>query len=130
MKPNHQYEPIQTKYTLCKGIEDLYPYEIELPAPPPAEQIINYGLPPDEQVFQRVVIPKEIKALNNLPREAAFAAIERSLEMTAFVEKMWFKFTFGEWQYINGRALHISPTYWFYLNFWKLDAGLPFAYKT
>lgn len=125
MKPNHQYEPIQTKYTLCKGIEDLYPYEIELPAPPPAEQIINYGLPPDEQVFQRVVIPKEIKALNNLPREAAFAAIERSLEMTAFVEKMWFKFTFGEWQYINGRALHISPTYWFYLNFWKLDAGLP-----
>lgn len=125
MKPNHQYEPIQTKYTLCKGIEDLYPYEIELPAPPPAEQIINYGLPPDEQVFQRVVIPKEIKALNNLPREAAFAAIERSLEMTAFVEKMWFKFTFGEWQYINGRALHISPTYWFYLNFWKLDIGFP-----
>lgn len=118
-------EAIQTKYTLCKGIEDLYPYELELPTPPPAHEIINYGLPKSEQVFRRVVIPKDVQRLNMLPREQAIAAAEANPEIAEFIERMWYKFTYGEWQYINGKALHISPTYWFYLNFWKLDAGLP-----
>lgn len=127
----YKYEPIQTKYTLCTGIDDLYPYEIELPSPPKEKDIINYGLPPEEQVFQRVHIPKEVRQLNNLPREEAFKIAEANPEISQFIEKMWFKFTYGEWQYINGKALYISPTYWFYLNFWKMDVGLPkFRYDT
>lgn len=120
-----KYEAIQTDYTLCKDIEDLYPYELKLPAPPKPEDIINYGLPAEQQLFKRVEVPKIIKDLNYVSRDEAFKRVEQSPELTAFIEKMWYKFTFGEWQYINGKALHISPTYWFYLNFWKLDTGFP-----
>jgi len=118
-------EKIQTKYTLCKGIDDLYPYEVELPPPPPEKEIINYGLPKSEQTFKRTFVPKEIMRLGNMLREDAIKVVEANPEMQAFIEKMWYKFTYGEWQYINGKALHISPTYWFYLNFWKMDVGLP-----
>ena len=79
-------EAIQTKYTLCKGIEDLYPYELELPAPPPAHEIINYGLPKSEQVFRRVVIPKEVQRLNMLPREQAIAAAEANPDTAVMFE--------------------------------------------
>lgn len=116
---------IVTRYTLCKDIEDLYPYELVLPDPPNEKEIINYGLPKDQQTFKRVIVPKEIIQLNKLPREEAIQIVESNPEMMDFIHKMWYKFTYGEWQYINGIALHISPTYWFYLNFWKMDIGYP-----
>jgi len=118
-------EHIQTEYTLCKDIEDIYPYQLVLPNPPLPQNIINYGLPKEEQIFRRTIVPKEILRLNTLPREEAIAEAELNPEYMRFIELMWYKFTYGEWQYINGKALHISPTYWFYLNFWKLDSGLP-----
>lgn len=116
----------QQQVTLCKDIDDLYPYEVTLPdAPKDVTGIANYGLPKDQQVFRRVEIPAKIKKLNLLPLEEATAAAEVDEEICAFIEQMWQKFTYGEFQFINGELIYISPTYWFFLNFWKMDIGLP-----
>ena len=125
LKFNHYQEPV-TEYELCKGIDDIYPYQLKLPAPPKPEQIINFGKPVHEQMFQRTILPKEIKQLNYIPREEAIKAVDNTPEYADFVESMWHKMVFGEWQYINGKPIHISPTYWLYLSFWNVsDKGLP-----
>ena len=125
LKFNH-YEDIRTEYELCKGIEDIWPYQLKLPPPPKPEEILNFGKPIHEQTLQRVVMPKEIKQLNYMPRDEAIRITDNTPEYADFIESMWYKMVFGEWQYIQGKAFHISPTYWFYLNFWNVsDKGLP-----
>jgi len=125
LKQKFKYKKYQRKVTLLKDIDDIFPYEVTLPALGDEKEIINYGLPPEEQVFRRVEVPKRIKQLSLLPIEEAAKIAESEPAICDFIEKMWHKFTFGEHQYINGEPIWISPTYWFYLNFWKMDTGLP-----
>ena len=131
-KSRTKYE-FQQKIMLLKGIADIMPYELTLPDPPSTDKIVNYGLPPEQQYFQYEQHPAELIALDKqyksgiITREEAVAAVERSDYLSEFVEKMWRKRTGEEqeWQLINGRLIHIPPTYWFYLNFWNLNIGLP-----
>ena len=120
-----KYKKYQQDVTLLKGIDDIWPYQLHLPGCPPIETITGYGKHPSEQVFQRVQVPPEIKKLNQLSREKAIEAAANSLEITTFIAKMWYHRMYGDFQFINGEPIHISPTYWFYLNFWKMDVGLP-----
>lgn len=121
----YNYRPYQKTVKLCKDLNDIWPYDLILPDCPPLHTITNYGLPPSEQVFHRVKLPQNIKKLNFLPREEAIRISEADPEISAFIAKMWYHFKYGDFQYINGEPMHISPTYWFYLNFWKLDDGFP-----
>lgn len=125
LKIKFKYKKYQQKVTLLKDIDDIFRYEVTLPDLPPVETITNYGLHPDEQVFKRVDIPKKIKRLNLLPLEEAAKIAQSDSEIADFIEAMWHKFTFGDFQYINGEPIWIPPTYWFFLNFWKMDTGLP-----
>lgn len=127
----YQYRPYKKHVTLCKDIKDLFPYQLTLPDCPPIETITGYGKHPSEQVFQRVKIPHKIKKLNFLPREDAIKIAESDTEISQFIAKMWFHFKFGDFQFINGEPMHISPTYWFFLNFWDVGGELPeFRYDT
>lgn len=127
----YNYQPYRQEVTLLSGIDDIEPYQLKLPDPPPIEEFINYGLPPDSQYFKRIELPVELKILDKkvktgqLKRKDAIAHIESSKELCDFVESLWHKRIHGEFQIINGVPLHISPTYWGYLNFWEMNIGLP-----
>lgn len=135
------YKPFQQNITLLQGIADIEPYHLKLPDPPPLHEFVNYGLAPKDQVFQRVKMPDELqKILKDVRvgiwpgedklsqmevRQRAVKAIEADKKLSDFVEMLWLKRLTGEWQLINGIPIHISPTYWFYLNFWEMNIGLP-----
>ena len=129
----HTYKPYQQDLMLLKGIADIHPYQCRLPDLPPIENITNYGLHPDSQYFQREKIPYELVKIDKavkaqlMTREEGIAAIESDSALVAFVEMLWRKRTGEElvFQIIHGAPTYISPTYWFYLNFWNLDTGLP-----
>jgi len=127
----YKYKKYQQKIQLCHDIEDLHPYDCILPNAPPIEQFINYGLFPDNQTFQRIKFPEELLKIDKefkygrIDRSDAIAQLEASQELIEFVERLWLKRLTGDWQIINGIPTHISPTYFFYLNFWNMDIGLP-----
>lgn len=111
---------------VCTGIADLEPYDIELPDAPPIETFVNYGLSKEKQVFKTVSFPQKLKDLDRQvksgkkSREDAVLEVELDKELSDFVESLWLKRLTGDWQIINGVPLHISPTHWFYLNFWEM----------
>lgn len=118
---------------MLKGIEDIYPYKCLLPDCPPIETLTNYGLKPNDQYFQCEKIPYELQKIDravkngSVSREDGYAMIEADPTLIAYVEMLWRKRT-GEdlvFQLIHGHPTFISHTYWFYLNFWHLDTGLP-----
>ena len=128
----NKYQDYEQKVILFRGIADLHPYEIQLPDAPKPEQIINFGKKPEEQFFQRTKLPKDLLKIDYLVKsgpkrggityEEGIKAIERDKELTAFCEMLWRK-RLGEeleFQYINGRPLHIPPEYWMYLNHWQM----------
>ncbi len=140
-KTTYTYQPFQQNVILLQGINDIEPYHLKLPDPPPIEKFVNYGLDPKEQVFQRVKMPEELdKIIRSVRmgvwpgedkltqaeiRQRAVLAIENNSHLCAFVEGLWLKRLSGDWQLINGMPIHISPSYWFYLNFWEMNIGLP-----
>lgn len=126
---NHKYFPYQQDVTLCKGIADIHPYQLRLPdLPEDLTTITNYGVPPEEQFFKREVIPIELKKIDQqvksgqISRERGIELIEADPALCSFVEMLWRKRTGEqlEFQYIGGHPIHISHTYWFYLNFWEM----------
>ena len=137
----------QQDITLLQGIADIEPYHVHLPDAPPFHTITNYGKPLAEQVFQRELMPPALaeicrnvrtgrwpgaERLTQLQiRQAAIETIEANPELSLYVQSLWLKRLRGDWQIINGQVLHIPPTYWFYLNFWEMNIGLPdFRYDT
>jgi len=131
VKCKHQYKPYQQTVILAHGIADLEPFTVHLPDAPPIHEFVNYGLPAENQVFQR---PKTPEAMVKIDRELKYGVIKRKEAidlvvadelLTAFCEQMWLKRLAGDWQIIGGEPLHIPPTYWNYLSTWHLDIGLP-----
>lgn len=121
----YNYQPYQQNVVLLSGIPDIEPYKLKLPDAPPIEQFVNYGLPPEKQFFKRVEFPVKVKQLDKLERNEAISIADSDPEIYEFIESMWEKRLNGEFQLINGVPTYISPTYWFYLNFWEMDIGLP-----
>ncbi len=133
--PKYKYHEVDRNIILLEGIEDIEPYYITLPEPPPAEQIINFGLKPEEQFFKRTPILPELLKINEASKgsgksgqhklKEARTYIENNDELATFVEMLWKKREVGEWQYINGRPYYFPPSYWFYLNNYSLGKMLP-----
>lgn len=126
----HKYEEFNREKILCDGIADMLPYTIELPKPPSEDKIINFGLPPEEQFFQRVKIPNEIKRINLLSREEQQRVIDKNASLARFIEEQWRKRYEGEWQWVNGKLLYLTGVNWSYLNYCNIDIGLPYFRTT
>lgn len=120
------YQDAEVKRTLCKDIELLYPYEITLPDPPKAEDIINYGLPIEQQFFKRIEQPKKLIELNSLEdvKEARRRLLAND-DLSSWVDELWDTLENGQWQYIRGVPTFITGDYLRYLSFNKIDTGLP-----
>ena len=121
----YQYAEYQKHITLLDGVDDIQPYLITLPDPPPIEEFVNYGLPPEKQFFKREQIPTKVKNLNFASRAEALLASEKDPDISGFVEDQWNKRINGVFQIIHGVPMHIVGLHWFYLNYFPIDIGLP-----
>jgi hypothetical protein len=89
---------------------DGFEVPVVLPKRPPNKHIKNHGKSLKNQKFRRESVPEDIK---RWPEQK----IER------FVAKMYHKRRNGEWWKIGGRVVYITGKFWFYLNFWNIEAG-------
>lgn len=126
------YETINRNVTLLGDIADIEPYTLTLPEPPEIELIENFGLRKEEQFFKRERIPRKIWELTKLvnagmiTRKEAFATIKKDKELKAFVQQQWHYREHGKWVFIYGKAIYLTGTYWFFLNYYNMKGvGYP-----
>jgi len=118
---------------------------------PDNSTMANYGLPPEEQIFHREIVPPrllslerhlrskeksnkarentsikiEINTINNFWDELESKAIDYKEEIE-WIEKMWFHRLFGYWIMLNGRGYYMTGADYFYVNFTEIPkAGEP-----
>lgn len=119
------YKDYEQHIVLCDDVPEIENYYIKLPSPPKLETFKNYGKEPLKQFYHTDRIPDKLLKLNKLDRDEAFAIAMKDKECADFIAMVWDKRINGEWVFINGIPLYIPPVYYFYLNFYHLDTGLP-----
>lgn len=131
-----EYKDINPVEVICEDIDDLVPYIVYMPEAPKPEEIVNFGLKPKEQFFRREQVPIRVQQIDDMRpkdkekpkdfRKRKQAAIERlPMEDKLWVNKQWDLRMYGQWQYINGKPTYIPPSYWYCLNVYHYDVGLP-----
>lgn len=127
------------KITVGEGYQCWIP-----PAPKDTSQIINYGLPIEEQYWKREPIPKWY--LERSLEEEYKQSIDQDLilkgkKKTMFVDPMCERYRRREWQrrawgvhiMINGELVYLTNHHYFYLQLCKFDHkendGYPFYYE-
>lgn len=107
-------------YNNPSGYIELGGYQVPQPAMPPLEQMVNYGLPKEEQKFKRTEIPKSLyKRKNKLtPAEEEF------------IKGEYHKRKNGIWMLIKGIPVYLTGPYYIFLNYWitKNDKHPDFRY--
>jgi len=84
---------------------------VNLPAPPPKEEILNFNTPKQEQKFSVIQneIKKSLSEINTWSKE----------ERTEFEKREWNRRKEGIWFYNNGYCEYITGLHYFYLCYWK-----------
>lgn len=90
-----------------KLVQIICDIEIVSPKIPALSRIEGYKLPELKQKFQLE---------KNLPQPE---------DSDALADKMWNYRKNGKWFMLKGQPMWISGTYWFFLNEWRMDSGLP-----
>lgn len=148
MKSKYEKSYIKAdKYVvICDNDVDLEPVILSLPKPPPIRFIDGYGLPPEEQRFERIKIPRRLKdleaeaiqitkddistnknsVLTLLKIQKTFWSLmdDRSKELKKeidFIRKVWWMRIYGQWIFIKGKPTWIPPMFFFYLNNFEMD---------
>lgn len=86
-------------------------YKIPIPVPPPDEDCINYGLPKEDQVFRRNVVPIDLRTWDKRDEES-------------YVRAEYHKRHNGIWMFINGRKTYIPGTAYVFFNYWYTEKGM------
>jgi len=89
---------------------DGYDYPIQMPDMPAESDMVNYGLPKDEQVFRRTALPKRFRSWD-----------ER--EQRPIVDREWHRRHNGLWYLIEGEPVYLTGTAYFFLNYWYTESG-------
>lgn len=131
----------------------LRPIRLSLPKPPKLHLIDGYGLPPEEQVFKKLVIPPRLRQLeervirdlkeqdtrnkafvitNFKIQELFWRTLEKErrqyVEEIDFIKKIWWHRLHGYWFFNNGKPTYIDGWHFYYLNFWympEVKGGYP-----
>lgn len=127
------------------GDDDLTPIYISTPTPPESMLIAGYGVPQEEQIWQRLEVPPKLKKLEERAFLNLYEIEKRNRQDTVqsyriyqeywrileenqqeYVEEIqwikyiwWYRF-YGYWLYIDGEPTHLTGDYFDYLNFWYL----------
>lgn len=103
---------IQLKYNNFTQERQIGEYTIYLPDPPDLKSVANYHLPKEKQMFIPTLLPHGIEQWPTKDREA-------------FEDAEWEKRRNGFWFFNNGNLEFLSGTHYFYINWCKIDIGLP-----
>ena len=156
----HNYYTVRSHFVVNygDGMEkepDLKPVVFTLPAPPNNwNNVKNYALHPDDQIYAVDKIPPRIIMLENEVIKGAEENYEQNRNKTIngykLLRAFWGKLSdesdhfekeikwmrnviwkryYGEWVFIDGQMIWIPPRYYMYLNFWHMNVssgyGLP-----
>lgn len=160
----YDYKPIDRHITLNENDSDLFPIRIDLldllkrtyrqynlPEPddfPPFEQVCGYGIRPEDQVWEKEVIPESLVSLerkirNDKKKEKRITAIKIELSSIddfwntieenpdkwaseiEWIRKMWEYRLLGKFIFINGKVHYLTGAYHYFLNWYVLDDVRP-----
>lgn len=80
---------------------------------PPLEDMMNFGLPEEEQYFKRTVLPENLAQM-------------KPNEQEPFIAAEWHKRFNGIWVLIKGKPTYITGAFYVFLNYWDCEfGGLP-----
>jgi hypothetical protein len=100
-------------YSKPSGYLELDKYQLPLPKMPPRSEMMNYGLPKEQQKFRRTEIPTSIlKYKQNLTEEE-----------DKFIANEWHKRFNGIWVLIKGLPVYITGPYYHFLNYHVKEDG-------
>lgn len=105
--------------------EQIYHTKVKVPDVPPQEQIINYGLPKEEQMWQRIELPEYFERVTYNKNGDLILTSEQEVFAAEEVRKC----KHGIWIYIFGKPTFIPKKYYFYLNWWVLEDGTRPEYR-
>lgn len=105
--------------------------KVSLPTCPKYNDIEGYGLPIEDQLFNRTKYPVRLKelektctTLDEIYEKLSQNRHEYQKEIE-FIGQEWDRRTNGYWFYNCGVPTYIDGWHYFYLNYWQLDNGLP-----
>lgn len=110
------------KWDTTSVVERVYEYDIPIPVAPPDHHCVNFGLSEHDQIFRRVIIPKEV--LNPNMKEGWSQE-----DIDAFIDTEWNRRRNGIWFFIKGKKTYIPPLLYIKMNYWKSITGIEFIYK-
>lgn len=135
--PKIEYAPARKFIRINDEDPDLIPIKIYLPQPPDLKFIDGYGLPPKEQRFRLQKVPLKLSALQRMKNAdgepLTVPQIWEQLELRRshyadeiqWIKKMWYFRLNGYWFFNNGTPTYITGKHFYYLNYYKIDTGLP-----
>lgn len=125
----YQYQDSDHYCKVHEGDPDLWEIWIPLPEPPDWDLIDGWGLNPEDQVFSRQVIPRQLLELEDNSStlddiwDELRASPGRYRESIKFIQKqIWHEYN-GYWFFCNGKPTYLPGHMYVYLNYWKGDEG-------
>ena len=106
-------------------VVELYDCEVHLPAAPPDEQIINFGLDEHLQIFRKTYIPDQVR----FPKKDFGRQNWTEKEIDAFVEGEFLRRKNGLWFFIKGKKTYIPGALYFKMNYWASITNAEFVYR-
>jgi hypothetical protein len=87
-------------------------FDLRVPVPfkPSVEQMVNYGLPEEDQKFARTVLPANLESMEIKDQKPIVAA-------------EWHKRLHGLWVLIKGQPFYLPGTAYVYYNYWVMEDG-------
>ena len=121
---------------------------------PPYENMYNFGLPIEDQIFHKEIIPQKLQSLEkhirqkeraNKRREQTPIKIELNSinnfweelethqddyrEEIAWLEKIWYHRLYGAWYIIQGKPIYFPGCFFFYVNFVSIPKATSVQYR-
>lgn len=101
----YRFPAYQIKFTEKSPVYPVYGYEAVLPEPPPDTEILNYGLPIEQQIFRYTYIPKDLRKWPEKERDE-------------FIDGEYNRRFNGQWIFIKGHKYYLTGVFYYFLNYW------------
>lgn len=145
MSKNYNYLPPDESFIINED-PSLTPIRLSLPSPPDLKKIDGYGLPVEEQRFNRQEIPKKLITLLDdtkkqlEDKEAKYASFKITFykiqkefwdrlrntqeiykDEIKWLKKIWWHRIHGYWFYNRGKPTYICGWHFMFLTFWQFS---------
>lgn len=113
------------KYDETCKTEIIHDTNVLLPVEPRDEDVVNYGLPIDEQIFRKTFIPEQARN----PKKDFGRENWTEKEMDDFVDSEFNRKHNGVWFFIKGKKYYITGQHWLKMNHWHNNTDEEFEYR-